>query len=210
MFIISNQFNLNMSKNHISKNRNKKTIYNIGFLGEGIYNSNGEYFKIYNIWHSIIKRCYSEKEQLKRALSYIGCSVMEEWHNYQNFAKWYIENYVDNYHLDKDILIKGNKIYGPITCCFVPTQINSLFIKASTKKGNLPIGVSKHRLKFQVQLKKYGEQNNYGQYNTSLEAFLVYKFEKEIYIKEVAEIWKDKISNNVYKALINYNVEITD
>jgi len=197
---------MRLTRNQFS-NKNEKSIYNIGFLGNGKYLSSGEYKNIYNVWHSILRRCYGNEIKFN---SYIECTVDERWHNFQVFAEWYEKNYIDGYHLDKDILIKGNKIYGPDTCCFVPTQINSLFIRAKNNRGSCPIGVSKHRDKFQVQIKKFGKQNNFGQYITINEAFKIYKIEKENYIKEVAEIWKNEISNNVYISLINYKVEITD
>lgn len=39
---------------------------------------------------------------------------------------------------------------------------------------------------------------------------MAYKKEKENYIKEVSEIWKSKLNLEVYQALINYRVKITD
>ena len=52
-----------------------------------------------------------------------------------------------------------------------------------------------------------GEKDRYlGYYNTPEEAFLVYKEAKEKRIKEVANKWKGKISDNVYEALINWHV----
>lgn len=45
------------------------------------------------------------------------------------------------WHLDKDILVAGNKIYSPETCLFVPNRINSLLIRG-VKTGPLPLGVS--------------------------------------------------------------------
>lgn len=197
---------MKINRNKFS-DKNTKSIYGIGFLGEGCYISSEPDKKVYNIWHHIIRRCYSNDIKF---LSYSDCVMDERWHNYQEFAKWYYENYIDGFQLDKDILFKNNKIYGPDTCCFVPTQINSLLIKAKSNRGNLPIGVSKFRDKFQVQIKKFGMQNNFGLFIDPKEAFKIYKIEKERYIKEVAEIWKDEINENVYQALINYKVEITD
>ena len=45
---------------------------------------------------------------------------------------------------------------------------------------------------------------------TEEEAFLAYKREKESFIKEVANKYKDKLSDIAYNALMNYEVEITD
>ena len=65
----------------------------------------------------------------------MDCSVYEGWHNFQNFAKWYEDNYYEieeeQMHLDKDILVKGNKVYSPDTCVFVPETINGLFVKSN-------------------------------------------------------------------------------
>jgi hypothetical protein len=174
------------------------------------FNSKGKYkteTKIYNIWDFLMKRCYSQKEKYP---AYKDCYVCNEWLDFQIFAEWYENNYIDNFHLDKDILIKNNKIYSPETCCFVPKEINFLFIKGKTRRGDLPIGVRKHGNNYQVSLRKFSQQFTLGTYNTIEEAFKIYKIEKEKYIKEVAEIWKHKIPEKVYKIMINYQVEIID
>lgn len=79
----------------------------------------------YNKWRWMILRCYDENE-LKKEPSYIGCKVCEEWLNFQNFARWIYDNKYecDDLELDKDLLIKGNKIYSPNTCCLLPHEIN--------------------------------------------------------------------------------------
>ena len=66
----------------------------------------------YRCWHNMLIRCYDENYQ-KREPSYIGCSVCDEWLVFSNFKRWFDENYVKDYQLDKDILVKGNKIYSP-------------------------------------------------------------------------------------------------
>ena len=51
---------------------------------------------------------------------------------------------------------------------------------------------------------------NVGYYKTPEEAFQSYKGVKEFHIKAVADKWKDLISEQVYQAMYNYKVEITD
>lgn len=124
----------------------ERRYYGIGYLGEGKYdiNENGKHTKCYNTWHDMFRRCYDEKCHEKRP-TYKDCEVDEEWHNFQNFAKWYYENYYEiegeKMQLDKDILHKGNKIYSPETCIFVPQTINLLFTKSDKTRGNNPMGV---------------------------------------------------------------------
>lgn len=170
----------------------------------------------YRAWINMLSRCYDQKSQ-KKYPTYIGCSVCEEWLNFQNFGKWYDENYYnvpnEKTCLDKDILIKGNKVYSPDTCCFVPETINQLFTKHTLSRGKYPIGVILYK-----ELNKYGARcnNNFGNhqylgmFNTEIEAFNVYKDFKEKVIKYHANRYKEYINNNVYDALINYKVEITD
>ena len=115
--------------------------------------------------------------------------------------------------LDKDILIKGNKTYSPEACVFVPKKINSLFTKANNLRGDYPIGVSyfKESDKFKSQYKTMdGKEIHLGLFDTPEEAFISYKNAKEKYIKQIAEEYKSKIPQKLYKAMINYEVEITD
>lgn len=204
-----------------------KRTFGVGYLGEGEYtftdknnlDSKGHAIKTvcFNYWQSMMYRCYSEKFQKKTA--YIDCTVCEEWHNYQNFAKWFYENYYtvndEIMNLDKDIILKNNKIYSPTTCCFIPAIINKIFVKREKAKNfKVPIGLCqrnfRNKIKYSASIKKYNKDKYLGCFNTIEEAFNVYKAEKEKYIKEVANNYKEYLPKTVYNALYNYQVEITD
>ena len=128
-----------------------KTIYKKGYLGEGKYKPSINNIPTiqYMYWKSILSRCYNEKS-LKKNPTYIDCEVHSEWHNFQNFAKWFDENYykVNNevMCLDKDILCKNNKVYSSKNCVFVPNNINIMFTKRQNYRGKYPIGVSNKNL----------------------------------------------------------------
>ena len=194
-------------------------VCGIGYLGGDTSCINGEKTKPYSIWKSMITRCYSNKDYIgKRNDCYKDVKVCEEWHNYSNFKKWYDENYyeIDGevMALDKDIIIKRNKIYSPETCVFVPKFINIAMAKGGHGKKNrsMPIGVSfdKRRGKYFSRLRMFGELVHLGTFDSPIKAFDVYKSAKEKYIKRVADEYKDKIPERLYKALYNYKVEITD
>lgn len=120
--------------------------------------------------------------------------------------------------LDKDILYKGNKVYSPKNCVFVPEKINILFIKSNKSRGGYPIGVSYHKQnrKFVAKCSIYDFKENkqkliyLGCYDTPEKAFKAYKQFKEKHIKKVADYYKDKIPNKLYQAMYDYEVEITD
>ncbi len=112
-----------------------KSVIGVGFVGEGEFNANvnRKSTNAYRCWHSMLKRCYSELAH-KTQPTYIGCTVCPEWHNFQNFAKWYYKNYPSDgnkYDLDKDIKIHNNKEYSPNACMFVSHEENT--IKAHAK-----------------------------------------------------------------------------
>jgi hypothetical protein len=195
-----------------------RSIYNIGFIGEGSFKTsvNGKMTPQYKTWHSMMTRCYSDKYQEKQP-TYVGCTVDERWHNFQNFAAWYDQNYYDvegqRMQLDKDILIKRNKIYSQEKCVFVPQNINKLFIKKELKRGNLPIGVSFHKYNknFVAQCTNgKGKQLHLGSYDTPEKAFQSHKKYKEELIKQIAGEYKGIIPDRLYDAMISYQVEITD
>ena len=120
-------------------------------------------------------------------------------------------------HLDKDILIKGNKIYSPNTCIFVPERINKLFTKRQNDRGKYPIGTCWHKPsnKFIAQCSVLDKENNrkeihLGYYDTSEEAFLVYKQFKEKYMRQIADEYKDLIPQKLYEIMYRYKVEMND
>jgi hypothetical protein len=202
------------------KNPYDKTVYGIGYLGEGKYKSSRDVLKgkQYIYWRSMMKRCYSEKYN-KQNKSYRDVTVCEEWHNFQNFAKWFDENFYEIDRevmcLDKDILVKSNKVYSPETCVFVPHHINTLFIKNESKRKTLPIGVHLRKDNtnptYRVRCGNgKGEDVDLGQFKTIEEAFNTYKSFKEKLIKQTADGYRTKIPYKLYNALINYSVEITD
>lgn len=199
----------------------ERRYFGVGYIGEGKYkmSENRKLTKCYNAWHDMLKRCYSEKLHEKYP-TYINCKVCEEWYNFQNFAKWYDNNYYEiegeTMCLDKDILVKHNKIYSSDTCIYVPQTINSLFTKNDNDRGDSCIGTSPYQDKYMVRCRminpKTGKSKNkyLGIYDTELEAFEVYKYYKEKNIKEVANYYKEYIPDKLYKALYDYEVEVTD
>ena len=191
------------------KNFEYPSVCGIGYVGIGKYHPNNSR-KIYNRWKSMIRRCYNKKEQ-ERTPTYKDYSVAEEWYNFQVFAEWCAENwktYMDGWELDKDILCKECKIYSPETCCFVPQEINQLFVKKFFRKNGLPKGVYNSGGSFRSRISINGNTLLLGTFKIIEEAFEVYKVEKEKYIKELADKWKGLVSDKVYQALYQYKVEI--
>ncbi len=180
-------------------------VFNVGYEGIGVYNSL-IHRKMWDVWHSILGRCYSEEVQKNRP-TYKGCSVDENWHNFQVFAEWFEENYnpetMQGWHLDKDILVKGNKIYSPETCCFVPNEINCLF-KTEYESSN----TFRNRIRVTSQGKYNVRYNSkhVGNFTTYEEALKISKITKENHIKIIAEKWKSLINSQIYELMLKYKV----
>ena len=169
--------------------------------------------KCLQTWVGMLHRCYYKKE-LERHPTYRGCTVCDEWLRLSGFVPFWEANYRPKYELEKDILVKGNKVYGPDTCCFVPRRINILFTNRKRFRGELPVGVSvsENGLKYKAAYDRNGKSTLIGQFDTPEHAFLAYKKAKEEYIKEVAQEYYNsgKIDKKVYEALLRYQIEITD
>ncbi|WP_075810247.1 hypothetical protein [Clostridium perfringens] len=212
-------------KNGNVSNPYDKTICDIGCLGIGNHTERKLILnqKAYKCWKGILERCYNfKKYNYHRNYVYEECQICDNWLVFNNFADWFDMNYYEIENriscLDKDIISKGNKIYSPETCIFVPDNINKLFTKSNKIRGGLPIGVSSEGSKFRASIstnciigKKEGKSKEYlGSYNTPEEAFEAYKKFKENYIKKVADYYKDRIPKKLYDAMYGYEIHIDD
>ena len=96
----------------------------------------------------------------------------------------------------------------------MPESLNKFFTKSNSSRGKFPVGVSKDidRNCFVVCTNKYGEviEKLFRRFTNFEDAFLCYKEFKEKCCVHMAEYYKNVLSKNVYNALINYKVEITD
>ena len=217
-------FEMEVQLGHIKSGKVKDpyspSVYSIGIVGTKYQPTiNGVLTKEYDLWQNMLRRCYSEKYQKKQP-TYEGCEVSDNFKSYEYFYEW-CNNQVgfDNkgngnpFQLDKDLLIKGNKVYSEDSCVFIPQEINSLLIKREASRGEYLIGVSWHKrdkaFKAQVNKNK-GKREHLGYFKTEIEAFNAYKEAKESFIKEQAEKWKDKIDIRAYNALMNYEIDIDD
>lgn len=208
----------NFKKGNV-RNPYDKTLYNIGYIGNGKYkpSKNRKDTKAYKKWHKMLHRCY-DPYYLNTHPTYRDCIVCEEWHNFQNFAEWFYKHYYEcngeKMCLDKDILIKGNKIYSPNTCMIVPERINMLFNKRQNCRGKLPIGCTffKRDDVIMVYCDILEERKFLEQFpiNRPFQAFTCYKNYKENYIKQVADEYKELIPQKLYEVLCKYEVEIND
>lgn len=192
------------------------SVQGMGFLGEGPYiTSKNKILTQESItWRGMLQRCYDNKFLLKHP-SYKDNFVSQEFLNFQNFAHWCQSAIGFNntgWCLDKDIIFKGNKIYSERTCCFIPHEINNLFINSKVCRGQYPVGVSfnKNTGRYSASCHKNGKQITVGEYETPEQAFIAYKIFKEIVIKEVAEKWKDQIDIRVYDSLMLWSIDVED
>ena len=193
----------NFKKGQI-KNPYDKTHYGIGYLGEGKYVTweNGRFTKVYEIWKSLISRCYGELPGYK---AYSGiATICDEWLNFQNFAEWWTNEKYDcdgRLHLDKDILFDGNKEYSPDKCLLVPQKINMLFMDYRPNKDGLPHGIGKAA---NGRYSSAYRGKSLGVFNTLEKAIAVHDIARLDYINEVTEGQKDTLPIKVYNALKNY------
>lgn len=198
------------------KDRYLPSVYGVGVIGDKYPSKvNGVHTKEYKLWTSMLVRCYSDNSK-KRRPTYEGCEVSNNFKSYEYFYEWCNKQVgfgVEGFELDKDLLIKGNKVYSEDSCVFIPTEINSLLVKRENMRGKYLIGVcwSKTANAFVSRVSRNkGMQEHLGVFNTELEAFRAYKQAKETFIKEQANKFKSQIDDRAYEALMNYTVEITD
>ena len=187
-----------------------KLAYGIGINDKKSYWDTKEYF----LWNDMLRRCYSKTYHSKKP-TYIGCEVSDNFKAFSYFYDWcqkQIGFKNNGWHLDKDILIKGNKVYSEDVCVFVPNEINTLLCGCNGARGELPIGVTYHKRvkRFAAKISINKKRIHLGYRDDPVSAFELYKEAKEQHIKKIANIHQGEMDSRAYDALMEYKVEITD
>lgn len=154
----------------------------------------------YRKWSGIIKRVLSEDE-LKKYPSYSGCTISESWKNLSEFIKW-VDSQPNkdwqNCHLDKDLLVIGNKHYGPETCVFITPAVNGFIIDCKATRGDYLLGTTYrpergiYQAKCSNAFNLNREHNRYlGAFPTELEAHKAWQAKKHEYACQLADLQDD-------------------
>ena len=122
----------------------------------------------YRYWFDMINRCYSGVHR-----TYSDASVCDDWLIFSSFKNWMIDKDYSGKHLDKDLLVYGNKVYSPETCLFIPAHINYLF-KSRKSKYLLGAMPSPGCSSWTASITCEGEKIYLGSFRTELDAHLAY------------------------------------
>ena len=178
----------------------------------------GKIVKEYDLWQSMLERCFGEKLQTRRP-TYKGCNVSDNFLTYSYFYDWCqkqigfgkVDEKGRSWCLDKDILFTDNKTYSETACVFVPNEINTFFIDCGNARGEYPVGVcfDKRVGKFKAYCRVNSKTKNLGLFNTPQEAFAAYKPFKEALCKQLALKWQSEIDQRLFNTMMNWQIHQT-
>lgn len=160
-----------------------------------------------SVWYNLKRRCADNVCNP----TYSDCELDESFQDFQNFAEWYTTQigYGLGYHLDKDILVSGNKIYGPETCVLVPRELNNFLCSMDARRGCYKQGVSLHKRNktFVAYISLEGVSTYLGSYDSEAEAYRVYKVAKESEAIQWAKLLSNfVVDGRVIEALNRYKL----
>jgi hypothetical protein len=158
-----------------------KAYWGFGYIGVGKY-SGKTHKSAFNTWMHMVERCYDSSCKYYPLYGGKGVRVSNEWVDFQVFAKWFDENKVDGWHMDKDFINPFSKIYSKETCVFIPPAVNGLFTGYQNGLKNMGTGRTRQG-KWYSNCTIDGEQQYLGVSDTWLEAKTKYLVEK----RKVAE-----------------------
>ena len=197
-----------MTKERDDEYKMTPTVYGVGYLGIGDYKARKEskgMTKEYVMWTNMLSRCYGQpyRDNPSNPSRYAECTVCEEWHNFQNFAKWCNDqpNFgKPRYSLDKDMTEFGNTVYCPDKCHIIAPKVNSCIKMLEWKKDtHLPKGVYKNGAQYQIRV------NGKSTYYPTVElAKQEYRTRMKEYLGQLAEQFKHELTEPIYNNLLNW------
>ena len=159
----------------------------------------------YRVWANMLKRAYCKKYQ-ERQKTYIGCSVDSKWLIFSEFRKWMKKQDWKGKQLDKDLLVVGNKIYGPDACVFVSRSLNGLLNNCGARRGKLPQGVSlrKDSGKYIAYCNVDAKLKHLGFFDTPQDAEYAYLVFKSKLICNMSELSESSNNKRLQSALLRH------
>ena len=168
----------------------------------------------YATWRDMLKRCYREKDLLKRP-SYRGSEVCEEWLVFSVFRSWMVEQEWKDENgkklqLDKDLLSGSNrgKLYSPNTCLFVSKALNNFLTYGKSDNSGTPVGAFRRKgcktFGASVCNPFTGEREYLGAFATVQAAAEAYNGRKKELAAAYAEVVNDR---RIKKILLDFEVK---
>lgn len=166
----------------------------------------------YRVWSSMLHRCYGKRSVVVNS-TYYGCTVYGDWHRFSIFKKWMETQEWEGKHLDKDLLVRGNKIYSPETCIFVSMQVNIFLIDRGRHRGKYMIGCywDKKSCGYRAFCNNpiTAKQEHLGIFSTEQEAHDAWLAKKLEHARTLANMQNDdRVSKTLIERYTNYDVEI--
>ena len=190
------------------------TVHGVGCVDVPFKTSNnGKELWQYQLWSNMLGRCFNEKFKMTNP-SYKDVTCCDEWLSFANFIEWSNKEVgysgkPDGVELDKDILQKGNLIYAPEKCCFVPRVVNLLLTDRARRRGRWPLGVVFHKGvgKFVATVRCNGKIKHLGYFDNPEDASQAYKVAKEAQIKVVALEHREVLKSAVFESLMDWKID---
>lgn len=164
---------------------------------------------IYKSWMGVMDRAFNPQRKQQNTC-YANTTVCEEWVKFSGFREWMLDQtFLDltgaKLNLDKDILLKGNQVYCPDACAFIPARINTLIVLNDRSRGEQPIGVFLHKERNERPFRASVNGNKDDRirstyYDTAEEAHAWWQEMKAKVIREAVDLWKiDPVHNNSFR-----------
>lgn len=145
----------------------------------------------YSDWCGVLERSLSPSWK-RRYKTYADVTVCDGWLDFNNFHSWWVDNFVEGWDLDKDVLT-DERVYSPSTSIYLPKGINRFFIDRMAGRGAFLIGASFHKrdVVFESNISNpfTAKQEYLGRFNDELSAHLAWRRRK----LEFASMMKDEM-----------------
>ncbi|MBM0416274.1 hypothetical protein [Aeromonas veronii] len=185
----------------------RKPVHGVGindamFVAQIVIDGQRVCHPAYRAWVGVLRRSLSQKMK-KVNQTYSDVHVCAEWTVFTNFLSWWRKNHTRDWHLDKDLLKPGNKIYGPDACVYVPQWLNLLTVDHRAGRGKWPLGVhfNSGKQMFRAELTARGKRKHLGYFDNPQSAYDAYRNAKLEHVYSLkAEI--DDVDTRLFERIV--------